>query len=115
MGDQGIPTLMVQESPQDMGKVMQDILIHMECVPWHFQHLMDWERLQRVQLAMKQVPGDDDKRDPERESWPRRVMLPILPIQSISGSRLPSPPGTPETVYRKTCYRIDVLADVDIG
>ena len=34
------------------------------------------------------LPGDDDKRDPERENWPCRVMLPILPIQSISGSRL---------------------------
>ena len=39
------------------------------------------------------VPGDDDKRDPERESWPCRVMLPILPIQSISGSRLLPSPG----------------------
>ena len=34
------------------------------------------------------LPGDYNKRDPERESWPCRVMLPILPIQSISGSRL---------------------------
>ena len=34
------------------------------------------------------VPGDYNKRDPERENWPCRVMLPILPIQSISGSRL---------------------------
>ena len=35
-----------------------------------------------------QVPGDGNKREPERENWPCRVMLPILPIQSISGSRL---------------------------
>ena len=34
------------------------------------------------------IPGDYNKRDPERENWPCRVMLPILPIQSISGSRL---------------------------
>ena len=34
------------------------------------------------------VPGDYNKRDPERENWPCRVMLPILPIPSISGSRL---------------------------
>ena len=40
------------------------------------------------------VPGDDNKRDPERENWPCRVMLPILPIQSISGSRLLLSPGT---------------------
>ena len=39
------------------------------------------------------VPGDYNKRDPERENWPCRVMLPILPIQSISGSRLLSSPG----------------------
>ena len=31
------------------------------------------------------LPGDGNKRDPERENWPGRVML---PIQSISGSRL---------------------------
>ena len=37
---------------------------------------------------MISVPGDGNKRDPERESWLCRVMLPILPIQSISGSRL---------------------------
>ena len=39
------------------------------------------------------LPGGDDKRDPERESWPCSLMQPILPIQSISGSRLSSPPG----------------------
>ena len=39
------------------------------------------------------VPGDGNKRDPERESWPCSLMLPILPIQSISGSRLLSSPG----------------------
>ena len=31
------------------------------------------------------VSGDGNKRDPERESWPCSLML---PIQSISGSRL---------------------------
>ena len=42
-----------------------------------------------VQLKLTiYVPGDYNKRDPERENWPCRVMLPILPIQSISGSRL---------------------------
>ena len=40
------------------------------------------------------IPGDDNKRDPERESWPCSLMLPILPIQSISGARLLSSPGT---------------------
>ena len=39
------------------------------------------------------LPGDGNKCDPERENWPCRVMLPILPIQSISGSRLLSSPG----------------------
>ena len=34
------------------------------------------------------IPGDYNKHDPERENWPCRVVLPILPIQSISGSRL---------------------------
>ena len=42
----------------------------------------------------QRVPGDGNKRDPERENWPCRVMLPILPIQSISGSRLLSSRGT---------------------
>ena len=45
-------------------------------------------------LHMKILPGDGNKRDPERENWPCIVMLPILPIQSISGSRLLSSPGT---------------------
>ena len=44
--------------------------------------------------SMLCVPGDGNKRDPERENWPCRVMLPILPIQSISGSRLLPSPGT---------------------
>ena len=39
-------------------------------------------------LSSRSIPGDYNKRDPEREDWPCRVMLPILPIQSISGSRL---------------------------
>ena len=34
------------------------------------------------------VPGDYNKHDTERENWPCRVMLPILPIQSISSSGL---------------------------
>ena len=50
-----------------------------------------------TQTNLNQVPitctGDGIKRDPERENWPCRVMLPILPIQSISGSRLLSSPG----------------------
>ena len=46
-----------------------------------------------------QVPGDGNKRDPERENWPCRVMLPILPIQSISGSRLLSSPGKSMVTY----------------
>ena len=45
-------------------------------------------------LLRRVVPGDDDKRDPERESWPCSLMLPILPIQSISGSRLLPSPGS---------------------
>ena len=36
------------------------------------------------------IPGDGNKHDPERENWPYRVML---PIQSISGSRLLPSPG----------------------
>ena len=44
-------------------------------------------------LNAQVIPGDDNKLDPERESWPCSIMLPILPIQSISGSRLLSSPG----------------------
>ena len=36
------------------------------------------------------IPGDGNKRDPERENWQCRV---ILPIQSISGSHLLPSPG----------------------
>ena len=58
----------------------------------------------------KGIPGDDNKCDLERESWPCGVMLPILPIQSISGSRLLSSPGTwpwvrvgdPPTIWERT-------------
>ena len=42
------------------------------------------------------VPGDGNKRDPERENWPCRVML---PIQSISGSRLLPSPGTDNIAF----------------
>ena len=50
------------------------------------------------------VLGDSNKRDPDRENWPCRVILPILPIQSISGSRsLPSPGTYMLYVY---CYKI---------
>ena len=48
----------------------------------------------RLTLWLSTVPGDGNKRDPERENWPCRVMLPILPIQSISNSRLLPSPGT---------------------
>ena len=48
------------------------------------------------------IPGDDDKRDLERENWPFRVMLPILPIQSISGSHLSSSPGTASLSHLRT-------------
>ena len=50
-------------------------------------------RIKKRKPAVYTVPGDYNKRDPERENWPRRVMLPILPIQSISGSRLLQSPG----------------------
>ena len=46
-----------------------------------------------VAASSTAVPGDGNKHDPERENWPCRVMLPILPIQSISGSRLLPSPG----------------------
>ena len=44
--------------------------------------------------------GDGNKRDPERESWPCSEMLPILPIQSISGSRLFPSPGISQTNFQ---------------
>ena len=53
------------------------------------------------------VPGGDDKHDPERESWPCSLMQPILPIQSISGSRLSSPPGTLLTDAAVMTYPLD--------
>ena len=53
------------------------------------------------------VPGDDNKRDPERESWPCSVMLPILPNQSISGSRLLPSPG------RKICCQGQIFLSID--
>ena len=31
----------------------------------------------------KHLPGDGNKRDPERENWPCRVMLPILPTAHV--------------------------------
>ena len=51
------------------------------------------------------VPGAGNKCDPERENWPCRVMLPILPIQSISGSRLLPSPGI--TLHWWTRFHID--------
>ena len=51
------------------------------------------------------LPGDGNKRDPERENWPCRVMLPILPIQSISGSRLLPSPGRPQFVESSSIMR----------
>ena len=54
------------------------------------------------------IPGDVNKRDPERENWPCRVMLPILPIQSISGSRLLPSPGT---LLLSESHRTEVMKD----
>ena len=54
----------------------------------------NWTFTVRACFFFPFVPDDGNKRDPERENWPCRVMLPILPIQSISGSRLLSSPGT---------------------
>ena len=45
------------------------------------------------QVEVANLPGDGNKRDPERDNWPCRVILPILPIQSISGSHLLPSPG----------------------
>ena len=78
-------------------------MVNIKTCYWNCEDSAIWLLLSGTIIS---VPGDDDKRDPEREGWPCSLMLPILPIQSISGSRLLSSPGTFQSGHYQEIWRL---------